>query len=216
MGEEKMQARRRERLLWQLEQAFTLLAGSLLYAFGYLAFIAPHTLVLGGATGLATVFFTLWRMPVGLCVLLINLPLIIWSCFAGGLRATIRALIGVAATSFFLFLLSPLSFPPFSSFWGAVLGGAVSGAGIGILLSFDYTTGGSELAAALLLQRKRRHLTVGRLVLLFDTVIVLVATAVLATPRALPYSVALNVSFAIFLDLFMRMGMHLPHPQKIK
>ena len=158
---------------WFCEQAVTLLVGALLYAVGYAAFIAPHTLVLGGATGLATLFFTLWRVPVGLCVLLINLPLIVWSCFAGGKAATLRAGIGIVATSLFLFLFSSPQFPAFSSFWGAVLGGAVTGTGIGLLLSFDYTTGGSELAASLLMRRKRRHLTVGRLILLFDTAIVL-------------------------------------------
>ena len=209
-----MQTERKHRLILWVENGFTLIFGSVLYAIGYVTLIAPHTLVLGGATGIATVFFSLWRVPMGIGVFLLNLPLIVWSCFAGGLRATAKALTGILATSVFLWLFEPLSLPPFSPLWGAVLGGAVTGAGIGLLLTVNYTTGGSELAASLLLRRRRRHLTVGRLVLLFDTIIVLLATVVLDAPNALPYSFALNVTFALSLDLFIRMGARMPYPIK--
>lgn len=207
-----MQKERKTRLLLWLENGFTLILGSAIYALGYVAFISPHALVLGGATGVATVFFSLWRLPVGVGIFLLNLPLILWSCFVGGWRSTLRALKGILFTSVFLTLFEGLSVPLFSPHWGALLGGAVTGAGIGLLLTADYTTGGSELAAALLLHRRHRHFTLGRLVMLFDTVIVLFATAVLGTPEALPYSIALNLAFALSLDLFMRIGERLPYP----
>ncbi len=209
-----MSATYKRNLLCLIESVFTLLLGSVLYALGYVTLIAPHSLVLGGATGIATVFFSLWHVPVGLCVFLVNLPLIVWSCFVGGWRSTVRAMMGILSTSVFLALFEHLSAASFSILWGAILGGAVTGAGIGLLLTVDYTTGGSELAAALVLRRRRRHLTVGRLVLLFDTVIVLLATVLLEASAVLPYSVALNLSFALFLDLFMRMGARLPYPIK--
>ena len=207
-----MEAGRKKRILYRVESVLTLLLGSVLYALGYTALIAPQALVLGGATGIATVFFSVWRVPMGLCIFLVNLPLVIWSCFSGGWRATARALTGILATSLCLAFFEGISLPAFSPLWGAVLGGAVTGAGIGLLLAVDYTTGGSELAASLLLRRRRRHLTVGRLVLLFDTLIVLVATFALESPALLPYSVALNLTFALFLDFFMRIGGRLPYP----
>lgn len=209
-----MEAARKRKWICLTESVFTLLLGSVLYALGYVTLIAPHSLVLGGATGIATVFFSLWRVPVGLCVFLVNFPLIVWSCFVGGWRSTVRAMMGILTTSACLTLFAPLSAFAFSHLWGAILGGAVTGAGIGLLLTVDYTTGGSELAASLLLRRRRRHLTVGRLVLLFDTVIVLFATFLLEAAAVLPYSVALNLSFALFLDLFMRMGARMPYPIK--
>ena len=52
--------RKRLILLW-LENGFTLFLGSALYSLGYAALIAPHSLVLGGATGVATMFFSLWQ-----------------------------------------------------------------------------------------------------------------------------------------------------------
>ena len=207
-----MKKERRRRILLWLENGFTLLLGSVLYSLGYVALIAPHALVLGGATGVATVFFSRWQLPVGVGVFLLNLPLILWSCFVGGWRTTLRALKGIIFTSVFLFLFEGLSLPPFSPFWGALLGGAVTGAGIGLLLTADYTTGGSELAASLLLHRRHRYFTLGRLVLLFDSAIVLIATFILGTPEALPYSIALNLAFALSLDLFMRIGERLPYP----
>lgn len=207
-----MKKESKRRLLLWLENGLTLLLGSVLYSLGYVALIAPHALVLGGATGVATVFFSLWRLPVGVGVFLLNLPLILWSCFVGGWRTTFRALKGIVFTSAFLSLFEGITPPSFSPLLGALLGGAVTGAGIGLLLTADYTTGGSELAASLLLHRRRRHFTLGRLVMLFDSAIVLVATAVLGTPEALPYSITLNLAFALSLDLFMRIGERLPYP----
>ena len=207
-----MKKETKRRLLLWLENGLTLLLGSILYSLGYVALIAPHALVLGGATGVATVFFSLWRLPVSVGIFLLNLPLILWSCFVGGWRSTVRALKGIIFTSAFLSLFEEITLPAFSPLWGALLGGAVTGAGIGLLLTADYTTGGSELVASLLLHRRRRHFTLGRLVMLFDSAIVLVATAVLGMPEALPYSIALNLAFALSLDLFMRIGERLPYP----
>lgn len=206
-----MQDKKRIKFIRHVESVITLFLGSALYAVGYVALIAPRGLVLGGATGIATALFALWHIPVGLTVFLVNLPLVIWSCFVGGRHATARSLVGVVGTSLLLSALEGIFVIQLPTLWSALLGGAVTGSGIGLLLAVNFTTGGSELAAALLSHR-RQGLSVGRLVLLFDTVIVLLATAVLGDARALPCSIALNLSFAVFLDFFMRIGTRLPYP----
>ncbi|WP_289466250.1 YitT family protein, partial [Klebsiella pneumoniae] len=54
----------------------------------------------------------------------------------------------------------------------SICGGAMMGAGAGIMLMRGYTTGGSDLAAYLV-RRRIRRLPVGTLILMIDAVIII-------------------------------------------
>lgn len=183
-----------------------MLFGACVYALGYEAMIAPLSLILGGATGIGTVAFYLWQVPVGVAILLVNLPLLIWGGLLFGLPSVLRTVLGVLSTSLLLESVSLDAFP-MPLLFGAVFGGIFTGLGVGIMLFYGYTTGGSELAASLILHRgKHRILTVGRLVFLFDTVIVLSASLLLGKTDFLPYSVLLNFCFSLSLDASLSSG----------
>ena len=59
--------------------AGTLLLGAALYGVGVTVFINPQRVFLGGATGLATILNILLKIPMGLGLALVNLPLLIIS-----------------------------------------------------------------------------------------------------------------------------------------
>ena len=54
---------------------FTILLGAAIYAFGLTYFVVPHHLFEGGATGITLITFYLFKIPVSLMNLLINIPL---------------------------------------------------------------------------------------------------------------------------------------------
>ncbi|HGQ8288823.1 TPA: YitT family protein [Streptococcus pneumoniae] len=56
---------------------FTILLGAAIYAFGLTYFVVPHHLFEGGATGITLITFYLFKIPVSLMNLLINIPLFI-------------------------------------------------------------------------------------------------------------------------------------------
>ncbi len=177
-----------------------LLVGSAVYALGYQLFMAPADVIIGGATGIATVAHILFGFPVGLGVILVNLPLLIWSILKNGFRSVMFALPGILFTSLFLDAFSFLPMIETSPFFSAAIGGVISGFGIGLLLARGYTTGGSELAATLL------HgivplLTVGNWVLLIDTAIISGAALIMGKIDVLFYSIVVSISFAVVLDL---------------
>ncbi len=182
------------------KEVLALLVGSLFYAIGFRAFIEPAELILGGATGAATLLHGLLGLPIGIGVLLVNLPLFLWNTLRHGIGATLRTGIGILASSVSLDLFASLLPITVSKVWGAVLGGILSALGIAVLLSRDFTTGGSELAAVLLRERFSL-LTVGKTVLLLDTAIVLLSVFLLGKTESLFYSVLLNLTFAVVLDL---------------
>jgi uncharacterized membrane-anchored protein YitT (DUF2179 family) len=192
----------RKRCKYYGRQILILFIGSLFYAFGYKAFIEPSYLILGGATGAATLFHGLFGLPVGVGIVLVNLPLFLWGSARRGIFAMLRTGLGILFTSIFLdvpFLSPKYTLPPAL---GAAFGGALTAVGIAMLLWHGYTTGGSELAAVLIRERFSL-LTVGKIVLLIDTAIVLLSVFLLNQTGELFYSVLLNLVFAVALDILV-------------
>ncbi|MBP3437482.1 MAG: YitT family protein [Clostridia bacterium] len=177
-----------------------LLFGSILYALGFQLFLAPASVIIGGATGVATVAHILFSLPVGVVAFAVNLPLLIWCVYENGFRSVMHAVPGIILTSLFLDFFSFL--PPIEQdpFVCAALGGAVAGWGIGLLLLRGYTTGGSELAATLLHQHFP-SVSVGKWVFIIDIAIIAGAAFAMNKIDALFYSLVVSVSFAIVLDL---------------
>ncbi len=177
-----------------------LLIGSVIFALGYQLFMAPADVIIGGATGVATVAHILFGFPVGLGVILVNLPLLIWSILKNGFRSVMLAIPGILLTSLLLDAFSFLPMIETNPFFSAVLGGVVSGFGIGLLLARGYTTGGSELAATLL-HGLFPPLTVGNWVLIIDATIISGAALLMGKIDVLFYSIVVSLSFAVVLDL---------------
>ena len=176
-----------------------LVLGASVYAIGYRFFIEPSHLVLGGATGLATLLNYLFFVPVGIGFLIVNLPLLVLGWILHGFYSVVRSAFGiiVSALALDLFAVSPVLLMPPAV--GAALGGACSAVGIALLLWEDFTTGGTELAAILIHERFSR-LAVGKAVLLIDSAIVLFSVFLMERTEMLVYSVILNLSFAVTLD----------------
>ncbi len=185
-----------------LGEAVVLLFGSVVYAVGFTVFLLPNTILLGGATGLATVLRLLFSWPVGTTTVLLNLPLFLIAYALLGRGAVFRSVLGVLALSVCLDLLAWL--PPMTEerLIAAVLGGAMTGGGTAIQLSRGFTSGGSDLAAHLLHHRLPR-LPVGMLVSVIDGGIVLLSALLLGDFATLPFSALAIASYSFSLDFFL-------------
>lgn len=53
-----------------------MISGAFLIAIGTNLFLLPHKMTTGGASGIATIFYYLLDMPMGLTIMLINIPLL--------------------------------------------------------------------------------------------------------------------------------------------
>lgn len=184
-------------------EILVLMLGALIYAVGYRFFIEPSHLVLGGATGVATILYYLFFLPMGAGFLIVNLPLLFIGWRRHGWRSVLHSTFGIFASSVALEALSSVSSVAMPIPLGAVLGGAVTAIGISMLLWYGFTTGGTELAAVLIRERFSR-LAIGKIILLIDTAIVFSSVFLMKRTETLVYSVVLNLSFAVTLDLFMR------------
>lgn len=184
------------------EEILCILVGSILYGVGLSLFLTPCAVILGGASGIAITLNRFVPVPIGFCVLILNLPLLFLSVRVTGVRGVLRTAIGVAVTSLTTDVIALL--PPCTddALLGAVFGGAILGIGTGIMLSRGYTTGGSDLAAYLI-HLKIPRLRVGRTVMLIDGVIVVGAAIVAGDFSGILYSIFAVAACTVSIDLVM-------------
>lgn len=185
-----------------LTDAAAVLCGSVLFGLSLALFLTPCGVVMGGATGIATTIHALIPLPLGVGIALINLPLLLLNIRACGLASMTRTIIGVAATSLCTDLLAWLPAATEDPLLGALFGGALMGAGSGVMLMRGYTTGGSDLAAYLI-HRRMRRLRVGSLVMAIDIVIVAGSALVLHNYTGVIYSTVAVVAYSMALDGIM-------------
>jgi len=174
--------------------------GSVLYALSVSVFSAPNDLAPGGAAGLAVIANELFGAPVGLTVLAVNLPLIAAAFWKLSKSFAWRTSVVIVLSSVVMDVTEPF-LTPFREdrMLAALFGGLLSGVGIGIIMLRDGSTGGSEIAARLI-QKRRPHLSVGRLLLIVDAAVVALSAVVFGELSAALYAAVMVFVSSVTVD----------------
>jgi len=183
-----------------ISSVFNLIAGALVFGGAVNMFLLPHEIVTGGATGIATALSSKWGIPVGIGIVTVNLPLFFFCIKESGISGMVYTVIGTAAASLASDALIFLPAATEDLLLSAILGGVLMGIGTGLLLSHGFTTGGSDLAAHLI-SRCRPSLSAGKLILLFDGIIIVFSALLLEDLSGIMYSAVCTVTFSLSLDL---------------
>ncbi len=152
------------------------LLGAAFYAFAFCYFIKPNNISPGGITGIAAIFNTLFGTPTGLVLFLLNIP-ILWLGFhkiGGGFL--IKTLVATLLTSVLIDVFT-LILPTFRGerLLAALFGGVLAGVGFALVLLRGGTTGGVDIIAKVI-RLKYPFFSMGRLILLLDGAVILLAT----------------------------------------
>lgn len=106
----------------------------------------------GGVSGLATVIYYLTGISVGTVVFAINIPLFIAGFFAFGKRFSIKTLFATILLSVILDTTTFLPQITDDMFLAAVFGGLMMGCGMALVFKGGATTGGTDVAAKLVIK----------------------------------------------------------------
>lgn len=82
-----------------------IILGTFIMAFGVSLFLLPNQLSSGGFTGIATIFYYLMKLPMGLTIILLNIPLFILSFIKKGKDFFIKGILGTVFLSIFIDML---------------------------------------------------------------------------------------------------------------
>ena len=190
----------------QLEDAFALVCGTAMMAFG-LSLYSSAGLITGGTAGIATFICHMSGWGFGPVYFLINLPFLAFAIarFKGGYL--IRMILGVALVS--TLSISTSSFMAVSYLqpvYGALMGGILMGTGLLILFRHNTSLGGTTLLVQYL-QDRRGH-SAGRIQMVLDCSIIALATLYLPLDR-LALSILGAVAMSSILVLNHKQGRYL-------
>jgi len=164
----------RQRALGAIFEFLGVTTGVFLLALGLDLFLVPNKIAAGGVSGIATILHYLLGLPVGMTMLALNVPLFLLGIYRLGLKFGFRSLYGTISLSLFVDGLAPyLPVATRDPLLASAFGGALVGLGLGIVFRYRGTTGGTDLAAAIL--RTYTGANVGQLLFLVDGLVVLAA-----------------------------------------
>lgn len=187
-----------------MQQAMSFLyyiAGSVLYAVGVNMFISPNKLVPGGVTGVSLLInYVVPAFPVGIGIIVINLPLLLLAWRYLGRAFTLRTSFVTVFSSVAIDLLEPF-LPHYTNnpLLAAIFGGVLSGVGLVFIFLRGATTGGSEIVARLL-ERRYPHVSIGRLMLLVDGLVIGASALVFGQIESAMYAAVLVFVSALVMD----------------
>lgn len=177
------------------------LFGTALMAIAVDLFLLPNQLSVGGFSGIGTIGYYLFNIPVGTTVFVLNIPLFILALIKNGKRFFLDSLIGTISLSVFLNLFENINIVTHSGFLACIYGGVLSGIGTSIVLNANASTGGSDLFAQIVKSYKPDVKT-GGIIVLIDAVVVVISTAVFGEIEIGLYSAIAIYIMGKVLDLF--------------
>lgn len=165
-----------------------LILGGFLYACSVNIFTAPNRILVGGFTGIATLLHYLFGLPIGLTVLLLNLPLFLAAYFKFGTGFVLKTVFATAISSV-LMDWTALFLPVYTGdlLLCALFGGLLCGLGLGLIFLRGATTGGVDIIAKLL-RLRFSALSMGRTILLIDGAVILASFFVFKSLESMLYA----------------------------
>lgn len=197
--------------IWKIVLQYLLIViGIMMYCFSWSVFLVPSHIIGGGVVGLATIVYYLTGIPIGVTNFAVNgILLIIGYRILGG-KFGLNTIIGMVTASLSLILFQQIlevqnmdcfKFENMELVTKAILGGVVSGVGIGICFINGGNSGGSDIIA--LIVTKYRNVSPGSVILIVDAFVI---ASTLLVPDGLGlegmvYCYIVLVAFTYTLDL---------------
>lgn len=157
-----------------VKEYFFIAFGLLLYAGAWKAFLLPHQITGGGVTGIGALVFYATGLPISVTFFSINAVLLIIAIKTLGIKFSLRTIYGVSVLTIFFSILPQAQIGTFvgknEDFMACVIGGLLSGVGIGIVFLSNGSSGGTDIIAKVV--NKYRNITLGRILLYCDVLII--------------------------------------------
>ncbi|MBL4746622.1 MAG: YitT family protein [Flavobacteriaceae bacterium] len=150
--------------------------GCMLLAFGVVGFLSPNSIATGGTAGLAIIFHSIFKLPIGLLFGLINIPLLLVSIRYLGKYFALKSGVAIIMMGVFIDVLSKvvhleaLSSEPLLA---TLYGGVLVGTGLGLIFKGGGSAGGGTIIARIV--TSKTSLKTGTVILILDIIVVLAA-----------------------------------------
>lgn len=169
-------------LLHEIRAYIIISLGLLMYSFAWTALLIPAKMSGGGTGGIGTIVYYATSdaagqggIPVGVTYLVANVILLIFGFWILGPRFGAKTIYAIIYTSAMLTVMQEIIPPDLmglsnDKLLSAILGGGMAGVGIGMCFSVGGSSGGTDILAMII--NKYRNVSLGKLIMLMDVVII--------------------------------------------
>ena len=188
-------------ILHEIMRYIVLFIGSVIYAAGLEIFLVPNNVIDGGVVGIAIMASHLTRLPLGVFLIIVNIPFIYLGYKQIGKTFTLSTVFSIISLSCFTNIF--LSIPRFTNdlFLASVFGGIIVGVGVGLIIRYGGSLDGTEIVAILMDQKT--SFSVGEVVMGINLFILTSAGLVFGWDRAM-YSLVTYFIAAKVIDIIIQ------------
>jgi uncharacterized membrane-anchored protein YitT (DUF2179 family) len=147
--------------------------GSVIMGIGYSLFLIPHHFVPGGVSGIAMIVNYFTRLPLGVLIMVLNIPVFIVGIKIMGRKYGLRSLLGMVISSLLIDFFNQvigLKSATDDPILAAIYGGFMLGVGLGLVFRGRASTGGSDILGQIL--NRWTGMSVGIGIMLIDFFII--------------------------------------------
>lgn len=180
--------------------------GCIITSLGVNVFLSHARLLSGGATGIGLLVEYTTKIPAGIIVFLINIPLLIISLKKLSKSFTIYTTIGMFSLSFSLMITKPLAsainLNGLDILLYCIYGGVLSGIGSGLVFLRNGSTGGTDIIT-MLIRKKYSNFNIGSLGFCLNLLIIIIGAFIFGLPQALYTLISLFIQ-SLVLDQMLK------------
>lgn len=185
-----------------IDTLFDIIGGAL-YAAGIYSFAAKAQFAPGGIAGLGVIINHYTGLPIGVCTLVLNIPVIFICLRALGRNFLFRSL----RTMIIGTVLMDFVFPLLPAYGGdklvaALFAGALSGLGLALIYWRGSSTGGMDFVI-LSLRKKYPHLSIGTISIITDGAVILLGGLIFKNVDAVLEGILMTAVYTTVVDKLM-------------
>ncbi|GAA4865463.1 YitT family protein [Paenibacillus vulneris] len=176
-----------------LQRIFFMVFGSAIFSVGLEILLVPNHIIDGGIVGISIILSHLLNIPLGVFLVLLNLPFLMIGYKQIGKTFAISTLFSVLIMSIgssLLHSIKPFTMDPLLA---AVFGGIILGIGVGLVIRSGGSLDGTEIVAILF--SKKTPFSVGEIVMFFNLFILSSAGFVFGWDHAMYSLIAYYIAF---------------------
>ena len=161
-----------------LKNGSVLIFASLVRCISVYMFSVPNQFAPGGVTGIASILYNKAQVPIGLTVLLLNIPLLVLAFFKMNKVFALKTFIVILLLSGGVELFGKLGVPQYGirqnadKMLAALFGGTFAGVSLALTFKVNASSGGTDIVGAVI-QKKYSATNVAWFILAFDSLIII-------------------------------------------
>ncbi len=165
----------KNKVLTTIADYMIIFVGAVLYAASVNTFTSPNNIAPGGLTGVGTMLNHLFSLPIGVMILVLNIPLFIWGAIENGKKFLTKTIIATVFVSVIIDVMAPFSYKyEGDTLLASIFGGLLSGVGLALIFFRGGTTGGTDIIARNI-HKHFPHVSMGTVILAADAVVFIAA-----------------------------------------